>query len=77
MDQNFKFFEENRDSFVKEHKGEYALVAGAKVIGFFSDEAAALAAARDHSLKLGEFLVQPCVSKESDTRHFFTRVSFA
>ncbi|MBI2928450.1 MAG: hypothetical protein HYY24_22505 [Verrucomicrobia bacterium] len=42
LETEWRFFEENRDRFVKEAEGKYALVKGRRLYGFFEAERDAL-----------------------------------
>lgn len=66
------WFDISRDEIIKNHKGERVLIHNNSVVGYYPDKESALIAARDKGLKLGEFLVQRCITAEEDICYVYT-----
>jgi hypothetical protein len=74
LDLEFAYFLENQDKWSSEHYGQYVVVVGHSVFGFFETEEIAYRAAMK-DLKLGTFLIQHCIpGPESYTQTFMTNV---
>lgn len=67
----YNWFDMNRDSLVQGHEGERVLISDGKSLGYFSDEQSAVAAAKKQGLKLGDFLVQRCISAQKEEQMFY------
>lgn len=56
FDNEFRFYLERQDEFVKDHNGEWVVIKGNKVLGFYDDQLQAIQETqKDH--KLGTFMV--------------------
>lgn len=62
IDRNYDFFQRNLATFLSEHRGEYALIKDAVVIGWFSGPGDAYRAG------LAQFGEQPFSIQEADDR---------
>lgn len=74
LEKEFEYYLEHQDELVKEYKGKYIVIIGAKVIGSYDDELKAIEeTSKKH--KLGTFLVQKCTAgSEGYTQIFHSRV---
>ena len=59
--ETWKWFKINRDNIVKGHEGQYSLLYDNSLIGYYKNEEAAILDAITHGMKVGDFLVQPCI----------------
>jgi hypothetical protein len=76
LDALFDWFDENRDTIIHDHYGERVLIKDNTVIGYYPDIDAALSAANKSDLKLGNFLVQRCLTQEEDIEYVYAGVNF-
>jgi hypothetical protein len=77
LQDEFKFYIENQDAFVKQYRGRFIVIKDLKVIGVYDDK---LIAVRETSKthELGTFLVQKCEpGSDNYTQTFHSRVIFA
>jgi len=63
----YKWFDENRDSIIKNHLNECVLLKNNAVIGYYPNTEAALSAAQKNGFIMGEFLIQDCITNEEET----------
>jgi hypothetical protein len=77
LDDLYKWFDKNRDNINKGHEGDHVLLKNNSVIAYFSEESEALEYARKSGYKMGEFLIQECVSKDEECMYYYNEaVSF-
>jgi hypothetical protein len=77
LDALYKWFDENRESIIDEHKGAYVLLKDNAVTAYFNSEGSALEYARNSGFPMGKFLIQECVSKEEECMYYYNEaVSF-
>jgi len=77
MDSLYRWFDENRDTIIKGHEGEYVLLRGSAVISYFDDEDEALNYAQKSGFSIGDFLIQECISKDEECMYYHNEaVSF-
>jgi len=77
LEQEFKFFLENQDALVREHKGKFVVIKDRVVIGVFDDEIEAIKTTSQKHI-MGTFLVQKCEPGDAGyTQNFHSRVAFA
>ena len=69
----YEFFQKNRDQYVKEHRNEWAVIQGEKLIGFFVEELDAFKAMKDH--ELGTYMVKQCIPEEDEVHFYHSRVA--
>lgn len=62
----YNWFDLNRENLIKGHEGERVLIGDRKFLGYFSDQDSAVEYAKSIGLKLGEFLVQRCITQEDE-----------
>lgn len=67
----YNWFDINRSSLIKNHKGERVLISDNQNLGYFSDEHSAVDYAKQHGLKLGNFLVQRCITSDEEEQMFY------
>lgn len=74
LDREFEFFKAHQDEFVREHPGEYVVIKGEAVLGFYPDaQTAYFATAESH--EPGTFLIQEVrPGQEAYTQTFHSRV---
>ena len=71
LDDLYKWFDENRASIISNHINECVLLKNKSVIGYYPDNESALADAEKKGLKMGEFLIQDCISNEDEIMLFY------
>ena len=77
LDDLYKWFDQNRDTIIKGHKGAHVLLKDDTVISYFSDDNSALVYARKSDFIMGEFLIQECIPKEEECMYYYNEaVSF-
>lgn len=76
LEKEFKYYLDNQDEFVKEHKGKYLVIVGEEIVGTYSsDEEAYFESEKKYNS--GTFLIQFCEAGDSSyTQSFHSRVSF-
>jgi len=70
LEKEYKYFQDNLESLLKEHKGKFLIIKDASVQGIFNTYNEALANALT-KYKLGQFLIQECIKESLSTAHFF------
>ncbi|OHD20335.1 MAG: hypothetical protein A2Y38_22670 [Spirochaetes bacterium GWB1_59_5] len=75
LEREYALFNTKRDEFVRDHGNEFVVIQGESILGFFKDEIKALESMKGH--RLGTFLVQRCVSIDTETAKYASRVAFA
>ena len=78
LDKELEYFAQHRDEFVREHSGEFVVIVGNEILGFYPSEIDAYSNAMSNH-ELGTFLIRRCVPEsEQPTATFYSsRVSFA
>ena len=71
LDEEFKYYQNNKEEFLSKHKGKFIVIKGEKMIGVYDDRMEAIEATRKKH-ELGTFLVQEV--KENDIQTFHSRV---
>jgi len=71
LDDLYKWFDENRESIIVNHLKECVLLKNNSVIGYYPNTIAALSAAQKDGLKMGEFLIQDCITDEEEIMHYY------
>ena len=75
FDNEFKFYLTKQDEFVKEHNGQWVVIKGNEVLGFYHDQMQAIKETQK-THQLGTFMVQHISQGESEyTRTFHSRVA--
>ena len=73
----FKFYLMKQDEFVKDHDGEWVVIKGNEVLGFYDDQLQAIKETQK-THQLGTFMVQHITKGEDEyTRTFHSRVAVA
>jgi len=70
----YEHYKRNLEGFLRDHPGEYAVIRGEHVLGFYATEADAFASMAKEAL--GTFMVKRCVPAEQDVAEFHSRVLF-
>lgn len=70
MEDDFKWFEENRDSIIADHHNEYALIQNHKVVGYYKTDTNAITHMKP--TPIGNFIVQPCLTAEEEVNFYYT-----
>ena len=78
LENEFKYYIDNQDTFVKKYNGKYLVIKNNSVVGAFNSEKDAYFNSIE-KFELGTFLIQKCTpGDEAYTQHFYTpRVVFA
>lgn len=75
LERPLAYFEKNREKFVKEHHGEFVVIHGEEVEGFYKDQLEAYTSAK-RKYPAGSFLLRPCLKpEEEDKPTFHSRVA--
>jgi hypothetical protein len=73
----YKWFDENRETIIKGHKGDHALLKDNTVVSYFKNDNKALEYAQKSGFAIGEFLIQECISKDEESMYYYNEaVSF-
>lgn len=67
----YNWFDIKRNEIISGHENERALIADNKVLGYFPDEKSAVSVALKKGYQPGFFLVQRCISEESELQMFY------
>jgi len=77
FDNEFKFYLEKQGEFVESHNGEWVVIKGNNVLGFYDDQLQAIQETQKN-YELGTFMVQRVTQGETGyTRTFHSRVALA
>jgi hypothetical protein len=71
LDDLYKWFDQNRETTINGHEGEYVLLKNYAVVAYFQNENEALEYARKNDFLMGEFLIQECVSKDEESMYYY------
>ena len=75
FDREFSFYLSKQDEFVKDHNGEWVVIKGNEVLGFYMDQLQAINETQK-THQLGTFMVQHISKGEAEyTRTFHSRVA--
>lgn len=75
LQRQIEYYKEHQEEFAQNHHGEFVLLHGEKVIGFFKEATAAYARAKD-LFEPETFLIRSCVyAHEERPRVFRSRVA--
>ena len=66
LDDLYKWFDENRASIIANHLNERVLLKDKSVIGYYPNTDAALSEAEKKGFIIGEFLIQDCITDETE-----------
>jgi len=76
LDNEFKYYLDNKEYLLKNYKDKYIVIVGEKVVNSFKSEQEAYEfGVNKHGL--GNFLIQYCGETNSKLQNFHSRVSFA
>ena len=67
----YNWFDIKRDEIITGHENERVLISDNEVLGYFPDERSAVADALKRGLEPGNFLVQRCISEETELKMFY------
>ncbi|MDR2717048.1 MAG: hypothetical protein LBB89_03155 [Treponema sp.] len=71
LDALYKWFDENRDTIIKGHEKDHALLKDETVVSYFHDEGTALEYAQKSGFAMGDFLIQECISKDDECMYYY------
>jgi len=71
LDDLYKWFDENRGTIITGHLNEAVLLKDNTVIGYYPNDNAALSAAKENGFKIGEFLIQDCITDEEEIMLYY------
>ena len=74
LEKEYKYFNDNRKSFIKKYKGKFIVLKDNNVLGIYDSMPEAISETTENH-ELGTFLVQQCVPEEQNIQHFHTRVA--
>lgn len=74
LEKEYEFFRHNRPELVREHPGEFVVIRGEEILGFYETQKEALKTTAD--LPIGTFFVQQCIPEEESIQKYYSRVSF-
>jgi len=76
LEKEYEIFKKNVGTFVRDHPGEFVVIKGETILGFYKSLNEALKSmAGKH--EPGTFLVQECVPLEDSVQRFHSRVEFS
>jgi hypothetical protein len=75
LTKEFAYYKAHLSDFLKDHRGEFVVIQGEKVKGFYPTEELALQSMA--SEVLGTFFVKVCLPLDETAIEFHSRVSFA
>ena len=74
LQRNFKYFEKNRNAYVKKYRGKFVVISNCAFVSAHESFADAVISARK-TFKDGEYIVKHCIPKsEEEPIHFYSRV---
>ena len=71
LDDLYKWFDENRETIIADHLNKCVLLKDNSVIGYYPNNEAALSDAQKNGLKMGEFLIQDCITDEEEIMLYY------
>ena len=71
LDDLYKWFDEKRETIITDHLNECVLLKDNSVIGYYPNTDAALSAAQKNGFKMGEFLIQDCITDEEEIMLYY------
>ena len=71
----YDHFKQHLEGFLRDHRGEFVVIRGEQVLGFYPTEKAAMDAMAKE--RLGTFLVKECVPTDQDVAEYHSRAVFA
>ena len=71
LDDLYKWFDEKRETIIVDHLNECVLLKDNSVIGYYPDADTALSAAQQNGFKMGEFLIQDCITDEEEIMLYY------
>jgi hypothetical protein len=71
MEDEVRYYRANQDAIVAGHIGEFVIIEGHKVLGYYKDAEAAIKATAGH--KLGMFMLTDCKPKGEDMIYVFNQ----
>jgi hypothetical protein len=82
VDDEFAWFDANRDAIIKGHHGQKALIRDHKVLGYYPNGQTACEAAWGQGIEDGDFAVQACITMDEELERytntaFLVRPSYA
>lgn len=73
LEKEFHYFNENKENFAKEHLGEFIVITGETIFGFYPDMDSALSAMKGH--EPGTFFIQQCLPESEIIQRYYSRVA--
>ena len=70
LEQPIEFFKAHQEEFAKDHHGQFVVICGDSVEGFYDDELDAYLTAKS-KFPVGSFLLRPCIRPEEETAAVF------
>jgi len=71
INENYNWFNANRDTIIYRHHRELALITGKQVKGYFVSDKNALDYALSHNMQYGSFIIQPCLTEQEETVYIY------
>lgn len=72
LDNNYKFFEENLESYLNKYKGMFVVIQNSELKGAFESAAEAYEYATEQ-FSLGDFIIQECLPESELEMTFYTQ----
>jgi hypothetical protein len=69
--EEYQYYKSHQTDIVSGHIGEYAVIAGKTVKGYYKEEKDAMKAARESYLAHKSFIIQPCQMPGADIVKFY------
>ncbi len=76
LEREFSYYRKHQPELVKDHLGEFVVIRGEEVLGFYKSEAEAFEQTAK-KYKPGTYLVEPCILGTAHYSPVFTRAIFS
>lgn len=70
--EDYQWFKDNRDQIIANHIGERVVIKDKNIVGYFPDDKQSLDAMNEKGFPMGTYIVQRCLSEDSDTEYYYT-----
>ncbi len=76
LEREFSYYRKHQPEFASDHLGEYVVIRGEEVLGFYKSEAEAFEQTAK-KFRPGSYLVEPCIPGTAHYTPVFTRAVFS
>jgi hypothetical protein len=75
LEKEYDYYKKHLPEFLKDHSGEFVVIQGESVNGYYPSEAEALASMKE--AELGTFFVKQCLPLDETIAQYYSRAVFA